>query len=266
MKTLATITLDNVKAVYSGAEGALWELIMGEQIHIGGMASSNALADAAGLAQGLHGVDLCCCSGAGMRFLVRFRGAASMRGIDATPRSIANCRTRCEAEGSADRIEGILADACSTGLPSASADFVWGEDAWCYVADKPALVAEAARVVKPGGTIAFTDWVEGEGLSDAEAHRFMTFMKFPSMASIADYARLLADNGCEVRAAENTGQFARHIDLYLDMLSMQLTYDALRIIGFDAPLMNALAAEMAFARDLAHAGKIAQGRFVAVRR
>ena len=37
MKTLATITLDNVKAVYSGAEGALWELIMGEQIHIGGV-------------------------------------------------------------------------------------------------------------------------------------------------------------------------------------------------------------------------------------
>ena len=81
MKTLDSITLDNVKAVYSGAEGALWELIMGEQIHIGGLASSNALADAAGLAQGLHGVDLCCCSGAGMRFLVRFRGAASMRGI-----------------------------------------------------------------------------------------------------------------------------------------------------------------------------------------
>ena len=266
MKTLATITLDNVKAVYSGAEGALWELIMGEQIHIGGMASSNALADAAGLAQGLHGVDLCCCSGAGMRFLVRFRGAASMRGIDATPRSIANCRARCEAEGSADRIEGILADACSTGLPSASADFVWGEDAWCYVVDKPALVAEAARIVKPGGTIAFTDWMEGEGLSDAEAHRFMTFMKFPSLASIADYTRLLADSGCEVRAAENTGQFARHIDLYLDMLSMQLSYDAFRIIGFDAPLKNALAAEMAFARDLAHAGKIAQGRFVAVRR
>ena len=82
----------------------------------------------------------------------------------------------------------------------------------------------------------------------------------------ADYTRLLADSGCEVRAAENTGQFARHIDLYLDMLSMQLSYDALRIIGFDAPLKNALAAEMTFARDLANAGKIAQGRFVAVRR
>ena len=70
-------------------------------------------------------------------------------------------RRRCQAEGLADRIAFTLADACDTGLPAASADFVWGEDAWCYVVDKPRLIAEAARLVKPGGTIAFTDWVEG---------------------------------------------------------------------------------------------------------
>ena len=64
-------------------------------------------------------------------------------------------------------------------------------------------------------------------------------------------------------AAEDTGRFAPHVDLYLDMLNMQLTYDALRIIGFDAALMESLGAEMNFMRDLAHAGKIAQGRFVA---
>jgi hypothetical protein len=63
--------------------------------------------------------------------------------------------------------------------------------------------------------------------------------------------------------AEDTGQFARHVDLYLDMLNMQLMYDALRIIGFDTALMESLGGEMNFMRDLAHAGKIAQGRFVA---
>ena len=51
--------------------------------------------------------------------------------------------------------------------------------------------------------------------------------------------------------------------LYLNMLNMQLTYDALRIIGFDMPSMEAMGGEMNFMRDLAHAGKIAQGRFVA---
>ena len=57
-------------------------------------------------------------------------------------------------------------------------------------------------------------------------------------------------------AAEDTGRFAAHVDLYLNMLNMQLTYDALRIIGFDMPLMESLGREMNFLRDLAHAGKI----------
>ena len=29
-------TLESVRAIYSGAEGELWELLMGQQIHIGG--------------------------------------------------------------------------------------------------------------------------------------------------------------------------------------------------------------------------------------
>ena len=54
-------------------------------------------------------------------------------------------------------------------------------------------------------------------------------------------ARLTA-NGCQVQMAEDTGRFAPYVDLYLDMLNKQLTYDALRIIGFDMALMQALAA------------------------
>ena len=53
------------------------------------------------------------------------------------------------------------------------------------------------------------------------------------------------------------------MDLYLNMLNKQLTYDALRIIGFDLPLMQALGGEMVFMQQLAHAGKIAQGIFIA---
>ena len=50
------------------------------------------------------------------------------------------------------------------------------------------------------------------------------------------------------------------------MVEMQLTYDALRILGFDVEGMAAVAGEFAFLQELAHAGKIAQGRFIAHRR
>ncbi len=267
MKSIEGIGLSNVRDVYSGPEGDLWELIMGEQIHIGGFASSMALAERAGIGNGMMGVDLCCCNGAGMRFLVRFRNVAAMHGVDATEAVVERGRERCEQEGLSDKIQFALADASSSGLPDGLADFVWGEDAWCYVVDKAKLIAEAARLVKPGGIIAFTDWVEGPtGLSDEEAKRFLTFMKFPSVQDIPGYVDLLQHNGCEVTVAEDTGMFASHVDLYLNMLNMQLTYDALKIIGFGMELMGEMGKEMVFMQGLAHDGKIAQGRIIARRK
>jgi SAM-dependent methyltransferase len=168
--------------------------------------------------------------------------------------------------GLADQVSFLLANACATGLPGQSADFVWGEDAWCYVVDKPGLIAEAVRLVKPGGRVAFTDWVEGPaGLSEREAERFLTFMKFPNLQDLDGYPALLRANGCEVQAAQDTGRFAPYVDLYLDMLNKQLTYDALRIIGFDQGLMRALGQEMTFMQQLAHEGKLAQGLFIAMK-
>jgi ubiquinone/menaquinone biosynthesis C-methylase UbiE len=264
MKSDPSIGLRDVQAVYSGPEGELWELVMGQQVHIGGLHSSMELAEKAGIGAGMSGVDLCCCNGAGMRFLVRFRKVERMLGVDATPTVVDRGRRRCEAEGLADRIEFVLGDACATGLPSNSADFVWGEDAWCYVVDKPELIAEAARLVKPGGLVAFTDWIEGPAaLSTAESDRWLKFMKFPSILNLREYFELLSQQGCEVHVAEDTGRFAPCVDLYLNMLNLQLTYDALRIIGFDSDLMEALAAELSFTRELAQAGKIIQGQFIA---
>ena len=264
MKRKESIGLKDVQAVYGGPEGDLWELVMGEQIHIGGFKSSMDLAEKAGIGAGMKGVDLCCCNGAGMRFLVRFRGVAKMTGVDATPAVVERGRQRCKAEGSDGRISFVLADVTKSGLPDSSADFVWGEDAWCYVADKTRLIAEAARITTSGGTIAFTDWIEGPTpLSDAEAHRFLKFMKFPNIQDISGYSALLKQFGCKVLVTQDTGRFAPCIDLYLQMLNMQFTYDALRIIGFDDNMMQALSTEMIFAQQLAHENTIVQGLFVA---
>jgi SAM-dependent methyltransferase len=264
MKALSGIGLAEVNAVYDGAEGDLWELIMGHQIHIGGLNASLDLAERAGIGAGMKGVDLCCCNGAGMRALVRFCGVATMTGVDATATVIERGKKRTAEEGLADRVHFVRADACASGLPAGSADFVWAEDAWCYVEDKPALVREAARVVRPGGTVAFTDWIEGPaGLSSAEADRFLGFMKFPTLEDLPGYRGLLEGSGCGVRVAEDTGRFTAYMDLYMNMIEMQLTYDALRLIGFDMDLLQTLAGEMSFLRDLARAGKVAQGRFIA---
>lgn len=48
-------------------------------------------------------------------------------------------------------------------------------------------------------------------------------------------------------------------------LNVHLTYDALRVIGFDMEMMQALGGEMGFVQQLAHDRKISQGRFIATK-
>jgi len=257
------VTLDDVRAVYSGPEARLWELIMGEQIHAGGMASSMDLARSAGVAAGMTGVDLCCCLGAGMRFLAK-RFGVRMCGVDATAAVLDQARRRATEEGFADRLEFRLGDVTRIPARDGEFDFVWGEDAWCYVEDKDRLIAEAARVLRPGGVVAFTDWIEGPaGLTDAEADRINTFMKFPYMESLAGYSALLEKHGFRRKECVEI-EFAPFVDLYVAMLTKQLTFDALRTLGGDQALFEAMGGEMEFMRAAAHAGKMTRGRFVAV--
>jgi len=109
MKSAPQIHLSDVQAVYSGPEGRLWAMLMGEQIHFGGFRSSLDLAQRAGITVGWQGVDLCCCTGAGMRFLARFLNVARMTGVDATPAVLQLGRRRCADEGLADKTKAMPA-------------------------------------------------------------------------------------------------------------------------------------------------------------
>lgn len=260
-----SIGLSDVQRVYSGPEAKLWELIMGEQIHAGGMMSSTELARSAGIRAGMKGVDLCCCLGAGMRFLAK-NYQVHMCGVDATDNVLAQARQRAKEEGLDGHLEFKAGDVTCIPYEDKTFDFVWGEDAWCYVVGKDKLVQEAARVLKPGGIIAFTDWIEGtKRLSDAEARRINAFMKFPDIENIEGYRSLLLKHGFEIKEAVEV-EFGKYVDLYITMLTEQLTYDALKILGDDMVLFQAMGAEMDFMRNRVHEGKMARGRFVGLKK
>jgi SAM-dependent methyltransferase len=187
-----------------------------------------------------------------------------MTGVDATPAMLQLGRRRCADEGLSDKVTFVEANVCATGLPAGQFNFVWGEDAWCYVEDKPRLIAEAARVIQTKGKIIFTDWMEGpSGMTEAEAARLLAFMKFPNVLMLAEYRSLLEAGGCAVSVALDTGRFPVFMPLYLDMIEKQLTFDALKIIGYDLALAQSLVCEMRFIQSLAQSGKIVQGLIVA---
>lgn len=257
--------LSDVQSIYSGVVRDLWVLCMGQQVHAGGMMSSMELAKSAGIKEGMYGADLCSCIGAGTRFLAK-NFKVKMDGIDATASAVVKAREEAKAEKLDSALKYIEADVTKIPVEAGKYDFVWGEDAWCYVEDKDKLISEAARILRPGGTIAFTDWIDGpKGLTDEEAFRINDFMKFPYIESLEGYKSLLTKHGFEVKEAVYI-PFAKYVDLYLTMLTEQHTYDALRLIGDDMAMFQAMGAEFGFIQQKAHEDKITRGRFVAVKR
>ena len=265
LKDQAQASFEAVQACYSGPEQSVWELTMGKEIDIGAASSTMELAAKAGVGAGMKGVELNCNNGGGMRCLVRLVGVDSMTGVDMTKKVVETGRQRTAEEGLSDKITFINANSLQNGLPDASADFVYSKDAWCYIPDKQQIIDQAARIIKPGGTIMFTDWIEGEGLSEEEAQRYLSLMTFPAIPTVQEYARMLEKAGCTVKVAEDSGRFSPAMDCYCYMLKYQAVYDAKKLLGWDDKAYDKLISDFEFMQKLAKEGKIIQGMFVATK-
>jgi SAM-dependent methyltransferase len=84
-----------------------------------------------------------------------FRG--EIVGIDHSPRLIAAARRLTAAEGLAEGMDYRVGDAHSLDLPDAVFDIVLAHTLLTHVADPPAVLREARRVVAPGGIVAIFD-------------------------------------------------------------------------------------------------------------
>jgi ubiquinone/menaquinone biosynthesis C-methylase UbiE len=267
MKVLAdkSASFDAIQTCYSGAEQNVWELVMGKQIDIGAASGAMELAKKAGLGKGMKGVDLNCNNGGGMRCLVRLCGVDSMTGVDLTKSVIETGIKRTEEEGLSDKITFKNMNSLENDIPDGSADFVYSKDAWCYIPNKQDIIDQAVRIVKPGGTICFTDWIEGEGLSDDEAQRYLKLMTFPAIPTVDEYDDMLKKAGCDVKVAENSGRFSPAMDCYVYMLKYQAVYDTRKLLGWDEAAYEKVVSDFEFMKKLAKEGKIIQGMFVATK-
>ena len=218
--------------LYGGPEGRLWELVAGEMLHCGGIGQTTAMANEAGIAEGDKVLDLCSGFGTSLRFLAKKFGIEGY-GLDISPYMVEQATKRTRAEGLEGQITYRQGSVYQVPWADNSFDVVWGEDAWCYLESKEGLIKEAVRVLKPGGVIAFSDWMTGpSGLSAEEAERIHGFMKFPYTESLKSYEGLLKKYAMRIKSSEDLcAQFANSMDLYLRMIREQLTYDALRILG-----------------------------------
>jgi ubiquinone/menaquinone biosynthesis C-methylase UbiE len=80
--------------------------------------------------------------------------------LDSSAHMVGEAAARVAAAGLADAVTVRQGDATALGLPEASVDFVVAAQVYSYVPDVGRAVAEAARVLRPGGRLAVleTDW------------------------------------------------------------------------------------------------------------
>jgi len=255
------VTIGSVNEVYDGAGGILWEMLMGEQIHVGEEAETDLLAEKAGVGEDTHLLDVCSALGGPARYLAKKYGCR-VTGLDATRRMDEEARRRTEEAGLSDKIDYRLGNALDMPFQAGSFDMVWGHDAWCYITDKERLIEECARVLKPGGTLAFTDWLETGPMSDDEWQALNTFMVFPYMETLDGYAALAEAAGLTVVEKEDlSAGFAPSIQGYLDMV--QNDFRQAIVDNYGQAMYDAVEQGITLWRDASAAGKVGRGRLIA---
>jgi ArsR family transcriptional regulator len=116
----------------------------------------------------------------------------SLTCIDTNPRLIEAARARLGGQGN---VRAQVADGQQLPFSSASFDDVLVFHTLTY-AERPArLLAECARVLRPGGRIAFTDWVATGRLGDGERRRLDEWMAAVTLQSIEGYRQILGRAG-----------------------------------------------------------------------
>jgi ubiquinone/menaquinone biosynthesis C-methylase UbiE len=211
----------DVSEVYAGPGGKLWELLMGEQIHVGGAEQTDLLAKKVGLDKnkGIYLLDICSALGGPARQLAEKYGTKVV-GLDITPEMLEEATKRTKGKPYADKIEYRLGSALDIPAKANIFDVVWGQDAWCYIRDKPRLIEEVNRVLKSGGMLGFTDWIWGPvEAPSSDADYLMEFMVFPDLQNLEGYETLIEKVGMKLTEKIDLGDdFAKHMDVYVSIL------------------------------------------------
>jgi ubiquinone/menaquinone biosynthesis C-methylase UbiE len=188
-----------------------------DQDHFGGLAATDTLARLANVDESTHVLDVCCGLGGPARYLAH-RYGSRVTGIDLNQSRVDGAIRLTKMVGLEGKVSFHHANALSTALPSTEFDSLIAQEAFCHIPNKPCLLTECVRVLKPGGLISFTDILEGLSMTMPVRERLCQEMAFTELNTLDGYRALLETSGCEIKMAEDISEeWARILVNRLDM-------------------------------------------------
>ena len=168
-----------------------------DEFHIRGRAATLEIIEALGVTADSRVLDLGSGLGGPARTVAEETGCA-VTGVDLTSEFCEVATALSQWTGMSDRTSFQIGDATATGLPDDAFDAALTVHVAMNIADKPALYAEAFRVLRPGGRFVIYDVLQGEG---GPVHFPVPWAADPSTSFLASPERmreLLAAAGFEV--------------------------------------------------------------------
>jgi ubiquinone/menaquinone biosynthesis C-methylase UbiE len=176
--------------------------------HLGFQYATEQLADkleGLGVNSSWHVLDLCCGWGVPTRY-VAGRLGCRITGVDIAQRSIDFAKKVTEGTDVEPLITYKQGSALELPIESRAVDLVWSQDGFCHVPNRPRLLAECFRVLRPGGYLVFTDWLRGEFITPDEFSAFCKEWSFPDVETSESYPKLLTAAGFEIVSEEKVGR------------------------------------------------------------
>jgi ubiquinone/menaquinone biosynthesis C-methylase UbiE len=207
-----------------------------DEFHIRGRAASLEIIEALGLTADSHVLDLGSGLGGPARTLAELTGC-TVTGIDLTSEFCEVATALSEWTGLSERTRFHVGDATATGFPDATVDAAMTVHVAMNIPDKPALYAEAFRVLRPGGRFVIYDVLQGHG---GDVHYPVPWAHDSStsfLATPADMRELLPAAGFEVTSEVDSSTESL---LWFQQMRARIERDGPPAVTFAAFLGDAL--------------------------
>ena len=188
-----------------------------DQDHYGGtVATDRLIAEAAVRAEDVV-LDVCSGMGGPARYLA-WKTGCNVTGLDITASRVEGATELTRAARLSGSVRFVHGNALAMPFEGASFTLAIAQESFAHIPDKPRLLAECARVLRPAGRLVFSDILHRGNLSIEDMRRLSEGMAFSEIATAEGYAKQLQLCGMDVvRVVDLTEEWTR---ILVDRLAM----------------------------------------------